>query len=424
MEKQNEKKEILLNIMYTGTYLEGTNIGHEIINFFKDDNGNNYIYVLHDGSMSKIHNDKIDTILLVRRCTSNTMEILAKATGLTQIARIKKSFRNKEKEEQHNLQIAYINEHNITYGGMKPYEIFKNNVWDTKTEQNFEIYITFKAADVRKVVKPVYISTDKNIEKNENIFHLENIKLKSQSLKIYIPGGTDSYDELNQIINNKTLWEDRNTTRKVDNQFFNDMKSEQNKNNFVEIIKKSYDELTYSNLFKYIFEANAPAFHKFAKEVLGVKNLSGDLSVEREKKNIDLLITDDENAIVIENKIKSGVNGICHDDDRNIKSQLDKYKKYVEDNYQNKNKHYYIFVPNYNHADIYKHDIDKAYKKISYKEIYDFFEQNQALYKDVKYFQEFIFALKKHITPTDNNHEENMYARFCKAINEAKNKKQ
>lgn len=141
MEKQNEKKEILLNIMYTGTYLEGTNIGHEIINFFKDDNGNNYIYVLHDGSMSKIHNDKIDTILLVRRCTSNTMEILAKATGLTQIAKIKKSFRNKEKEEQHNLQIAYINEHNITYGGMKPYEIFKNNVWDIKAEQNFEIYI-------------------------------------------------------------------------------------------------------------------------------------------------------------------------------------------------------------------------------------------------------------------------------------------
>lgn len=148
------------------------------------------------------------------------------------------------------------------------------------------------------------------------------------------------------------------------------------------------------------------------------------MSVEREKKNIDLLITDNENAIVIENKIKSGVNGICHDEDKNIKSQLDKYKKYVEDNYQNKNKYYYIFVPNYNHADIYKHDIDKDYKKISYKEIYDFFEQNKALYKDVKYFQEFIFALKKHITPTDNNHEENMYARFCKAINEAKNKKQ
>lgn len=37
----NEPKEILISVLFSGTYLdEGNNIGHEIINFFPDDNGN------------------------------------------------------------------------------------------------------------------------------------------------------------------------------------------------------------------------------------------------------------------------------------------------------------------------------------------------------------------------------------------------
>ena len=77
--------EIILNRMYVGEYLS-KNIGHEIINLFKADNGNNYIYLNPYGSMSKEHNDKIKAILLVRYGGKNTMEILAKATDLEQIA--------------------------------------------------------------------------------------------------------------------------------------------------------------------------------------------------------------------------------------------------------------------------------------------------------------------------------------------------
>ena len=78
---ENKEKEILLNIMYNGDYLmsENKNIGHEIINLFQDDNGNNYIYVLPYGCMAKEHNDKIETILLVKRHNASLLEILAKA---------------------------------------------------------------------------------------------------------------------------------------------------------------------------------------------------------------------------------------------------------------------------------------------------------------------------------------------------------
>ena len=53
-----EKKEILLNVMYTGSWLD-ENIGHEIINLFRSDNGQNYIYVLPWGTMDKKHNNQI-----------------------------------------------------------------------------------------------------------------------------------------------------------------------------------------------------------------------------------------------------------------------------------------------------------------------------------------------------------------------------
>ena len=38
--------EILINQLFAGAYLqEGTNIGHEVINLFRDDNDENYLYI-------------------------------------------------------------------------------------------------------------------------------------------------------------------------------------------------------------------------------------------------------------------------------------------------------------------------------------------------------------------------------------------
>ena len=73
------------------------------------------------------------------------------------------------------------------------------------------------------------------------------------------------------------------------------------------------------------------------KNVLGVKIFENEFSILREKANIDLLIVEKNNAIVIENKIKSNINGICERHDIGselIQSQLKKYREYVEKNYQ------------------------------------------------------------------------------------------
>ena len=41
--------EVLINHMYSGNYLESGNLGHEVINLFKSDNGNHYIYAMSAG---------------------------------------------------------------------------------------------------------------------------------------------------------------------------------------------------------------------------------------------------------------------------------------------------------------------------------------------------------------------------------------
>ena len=93
-------------------------------------------------------------------------------------------------------------------------------------------------------------------------------------------------------------------------------------------------------MFAYFFDINREAFSRFAREVLHIE-VQTDFTIEREKRNIDLLISDKNNAVVIENKIKSSINGI---DDRHdiysdqVQSQLKKYYQFVtsDDEYRNK----------------------------------------------------------------------------------------
>ena len=69
-------KEILLNRMYAGNYLnDDYNIGHEVINLFKDDNGRNYIYVLYAPlSAAEFLNHPILNVVLYNNLGKNEYE--------------------------------------------------------------------------------------------------------------------------------------------------------------------------------------------------------------------------------------------------------------------------------------------------------------------------------------------------------------
>ena len=55
---QSEKKGIVLNRMYTGSYLS-SNLGHEVINMFQDDQGKHYLYLNAKGNYANMHHMQI-----------------------------------------------------------------------------------------------------------------------------------------------------------------------------------------------------------------------------------------------------------------------------------------------------------------------------------------------------------------------------
>ncbi len=450
---KNEK--ILINKMYAGEYLSN-NLGHEIINLLRSDNGCNYIYVNPLGTMGKEHNDKIDTILLVRNTgIPDTLEVLAQASDLEQVARIDKSSHKKEIAQISNNQMQYIKDNNITYGGKLLNEIYYSNLSGAKKLYN-QVYITFKANELRRPKKPIFISFCKDneylpyVDKESCLFvclnkggnenteaeTIHSVDMAKASLKMYITHGTVAkqpnssypnrkfqnqeyaFNQLKAILKDKSLWETENTTKTADTIQENEL----NKYNFIDLVDKQYAEVTYSNLFQHIYQSCPELFVKFAAEILGVK-ISKNITVAREEGHIDLLITDENNVIVIENKIKSGINGEKYDIHGNIiTNQLRDYYNYVCDKFAEKEQFFFIFAPDYNHIDEQRLQKrvspDKVeYKVIKYSSIFKFFNNNKQDYADkIPYYREFLYALEKHTDTVDNSLEKEMQNNFIMRI--------
>ena len=122
---------------------------------------------------------------------------------------------------------------------------------------------------------------------------------------------------------------------------------------------------------------------------------------------------------MIENKIKSGINGI-KDKDEIDNNQLLKYWEYVKKQFPKEQKKFFILLPNYSHIDLEKLDKTGEYKCINYSDIAAFYQEQTAQFKEIKFFfNEFIAALKKQSVMVDNSLEDEMYRRFSKTIKEA-----
>lgn len=339
--------KILLNVMYAGDYLkEENNVGHEVINMYKSDNGNHYIYANPYGLIGTKHYKKdaeVDTIVLVRRISSKKLEVLAKAKieelllkpqkynfepeifksekELTEkfkanpkckktyeeqlTAKIERLDKKKKiQKEIHDEQISRIKADNITYGGVHIDSILKNN-----KNNELATYVTFKVKDFKKLNKSIYLSTEEGDDKTT--FKLDTVFAK-ESLKMYYlydeESDKEEYKTGNKIMQilNDSCWSMATDAETV---ALNDVENEE-KINFLQIIKKENDELVFSNLFAYFFaKYDNNILKAFAKEILDIE-LKGKIRIAREENNIDLLIRDDEHIVIIENKIKSGINGI------------------------------------------------------------------------------------------------------------------
>ena len=56
------KNDVQINRLFTGDYLKDDNLGHEVINIFKCDNGNIYIYTMPTGDYADVHRNQVKKI--------------------------------------------------------------------------------------------------------------------------------------------------------------------------------------------------------------------------------------------------------------------------------------------------------------------------------------------------------------------------
>ena len=221
---------------------------------------------------------------------------------------------------------------------------------------------------------------------------------------------------------------------------------------FISILGKQYDELAYSNMFAYFFQKYPEMFVEFIKNIdPDIKNKDINTNelyeVKREEGRIDLLIYTKNNVFIIENKIKSKINGEKYNvySEEYVTNQLVKYYDFINGhdnendeeetykrNYKEDNQHYYIFKPNYNDIDIkkirdgfaddnHKDRVDR-YKSINYSELLKAFNECKTTIDEVdkKYFEEFKNALELHTESTDNIIEKEMEYKFRQAIKKVK----
>ena len=397
---------IILNRMYAGSYLD-EHIGHEVINLFKDDNGSNYIYINQKGDINKKSNDSVEAVLLVKYVEKGVLEVVAKAEDLQQVYYKKNNF-----DEEIKDQIEYIKEHHITYGNVLLSDIYQNG--------NTELLITFKTNKLRTVKKPVFLIEDESKRyKYENHYFLPEKHFSTQSLKMYYFENEfpQDYYVFRKLLNDSTMWNKENTTRKID---LDEIYTYESHEGFLSVIKKEDDELVMSNLFSYIFNHKKDVFRDFVKEVLGINDFKINYNIAREKDNIDLLIENEDSVIIIENKIKSKINGVKSESSGKIESQLSKYVKKAYGEYKHEKLNFYIFAPDYNQINLDIYECGDEYKIINYSKIYDFYFKNAGRMLNIKYFKEFLDAIYIHTMTTDNTNFEKMKKQFIDNILELK----
>ena len=428
--KKNREKEImtntiLINVMYSGSYLK-TNLGHEVINLIASDNGDNYVYVNPIGKIAKDKLKKyhIDCVLLGQLVNATTVKVLAKATGVEMLQSTQKAIENSSATEgeindkDHKDHCKEME--NVRYGGESLVKIFDNG--------EKQLLATYKAKDVREVKDELFIRiADGSTTTEDGIRYLspsrhsvdKDFQFAKTNPYMYFPEQNDAgetmkdYKELLGIINDKKLWKD-NVIGKYSALGYG-------KELLIEIMQKEDSELAFSNMIAYYLRTNADfqkGFMAFLyKQNRDIPKPKDKVEILREHDNIDILLRYDDTAIVIENKIKASISEY-----KDGTNQLGKYMDMVRKDNGVKKRFFFLLMPNYakfnlKALDYKEHRVSEEYKVIHYS---DLLEILNKISTDDYRFNEFREAVKLHSDPVDNSNFNSMMRRFQEAINTIK----
>lgn len=402
----SEKKGIVLNRMYTGSYLS-SNLGHEVINMFPDDNGDHYMYLNATGDFSADHVGKIGSMLLIKYAGQDEdgmpwVEVLGYATGLEDIY----NPQHKKQRENDTVPCKGVTKFkDIKYGGVPICDIFKGSIQQDVLisyyanelkipQEGIRIFLRFapfhgKASgpvvkfaysdfleavpsefkpniDIPKCAAYLWKETStigKSRLYSSKLYVVEmETKFASTSLKRYfIKDKGVSASEITKInndllklaslISKEELWRDSlepPLPKKDSSNNKNDNNSTEKSVSIFDICRIENNENCFSNALAHFMDKYRTEWCEFFKgyainldnkfeisreidaTIHKNSNDEADNSDGRNKKGgrIDLLLKDKDNIIIIENKIKSDINGVK--DDVGEGKQLERYQKYAE----------------------------------------------------------------------------------------------
>lgn len=407
-------KTIIINRMYAGEYLSRGIGGGEVINLLHSDDEKNYCFINPSGMFNPKYNDTVTAVIHTRLYEAGCFEVL----GVSVIETAGQLIHPKGNNAKERALIAagqlkdYATKHPINYGGI-PY-IKDTDVWPSIS------FVSQKLLYPKNQIFIIDSAYKKEMGNHLTIYNLPDKRFAKQSLLMYVDDEQNplAFRSIIEMINNNELWEEKIV--KINDK----AKHNYNHFNFLTLINREDDELAFSNMFSYFFSKDRNLGQLFIKEVLN-KEISDDYIIKREFHNIDLWIEDSRNVIVIENKIKSGINGVSkrHDFSENglVQSQLSKYFAYAS-NYAKKDGKTvdcFIFVPNYNKLDLSIYSGSKHYKVIRYRDIYNFLMRNNM---NDAYYSDFCKAVRKHTKDIPVDYSEILLNYLVKQISKNQSK--
>lgn len=402
MAKKEAARSIVLNVMYNGNYLN-ENMGHEVINLFKDDKDRNFLYLNPYGNFSSANKRKVEKMLMVIPVPKKNMfEVVALATGLTEVFKPVKNYnpmldRNKETEanriayeEVRNSQLKYIKDNEVTYGGVPLDQLFGD-------DKQQAVYITYQAEQVLKPKKRIFISFQegRDTETDESVYlSLSTYKQAKMPQKQYITLQSDTDNKLDWYLLNDRVLENAEWWEEYPSDVFKIMSEYKYKeDSLFDICGIADSELAFSNALAHYIKKYTYLF----KDVFGIT--SETVSVEREHEYIDILIKDGDKRIIVENKIHSAINRKKSDKDG--ESQLNRYWEQLteKEGVAESDVKAFILCPEYAVEQMkvdkgqYKHN--GKYTVISYKALWNVLKDVDETNGDAQ-FGIFVDALKRH----------------------------
>jgi hypothetical protein len=450
-ESNNEKNVIVLNVMYSGKYLND-NMGHEIINLFKADNEievdgvkyQNFIYLNPYGNFSSAYTGRVkDMLMVISVPKKNMFEVVGKATDLVDIFTPVTGFNPKlDDKKTPQQQIAEekvrrsqeVKIKDLKYGGKSLLELF-----DKDKQQ--AIFVTFAAKSVCRPKKRLFIKflppVKDGVEINPPSYYdrksdsedrfevlLVSSRKANQSQKQYFDAGSDDEEEIEDVSLLEELMADKYWTTEKDREKIistaDSLKGKPltfNKDTLFNICRIGDDELVFSNALAFYIEKYPRLFSEIF--CLGLNNMSDEqhVIIEREWNHIDIYVKVGDQRRIIENKIHSGINCSATEVANNQKqfpkakkeSQLGRYwtavtkeLKVTEDTEEAFVKAF-LLCPDYKYFELNseKDDFIKGdkYTIIPYSELHRCLVESDVYKEEDKpdrNFQDFVNALKKH----------------------------